>query len=217
MHRELPVRGARPRSFEAWLASDALEKVLAFFPQGFFLRNWNNLAAVSFRHGLAIHPVDPVGIDHQLLFSFQIVKNCHPLRPDDAKSLFLEWMQPAHKDVGFHTVPKLQSTQRGVHNGRIQVTTALSRRKEGVLRPGYTENHGNVVWGKAPQNVLFGTELSEIQARRVDILDFSEMALLDQSVELDDCRVVFENMAQPSAPRLVRSRQFDKLLAFIRI
>ena len=90
-------------------------------------------------------------------------------------------MQPAHKDVGFHAVLKFQGTQRGVHNRRIQVTAALRRRESRYFAKD-TKDHGDIMRRKTPQNVLFGPELSQIQARRINVLDFSKMAQLDQPV-----------------------------------
>src|SRR5271169_181338 len=102
-------------------------------------------------------------------------------------------MQPTHKDVCLDATLELQSAQRSVHNGGIQVAAALRGSVQGHFAKD-AKDHGNIVRRKAPQNVLFSPELPKIQPRRVDVQDFSEVALLDQSVELGDRRVVLENV-----------------------
>ena len=79
--------------------------------------------------------------------------------------------------------------QRDVADAVIQVSAALA----GDARRHLVEerqHHGDVVRSKAPQDVLLGPYLSDIETIGIQIVDLSECAASNQFLQLQDGRVI---------------------------
>src|SRR5438132_2728338 len=64
--------------------------------------------------------------------------------------------------------------------------------------------------GEAPENIFLSPYLPDVQAVGIQIVDLSECALLNQRLQLQDRRVIPENVAdhENPAPRGGRSKGF---------
>ena len=62
------------------------------------------------------------------------------------------------------------------------------------------KDHRHVVWGEGPQDVLLAPDLSEVEAARIDILQPSEPALAHEVAQLQERRVVLQDVPDHEAP-----------------
>ena len=81
------------------------------------------------------------------------------------------------------------------------------------LLAGEVQDHRDVVRAEAPQRVLVGAQLAEVQAVGVDVVDVAELARVGDLLELAHARVVLEQVADHQhaagsrAPRDRRARR----------
>ena len=64
----------------------------------------------------------------------------------------------------------------------------------GRHRVGQTQNHRNVVGRKAPENVFFGADFSEVQPVGVDVLESAELARVHQFAQFQIGRVILKQV-----------------------
>src|SRR5215472_17293543 len=95
--------------------------------------------------------------------------------------------------MGLHTAAETAGGHRRVENPWIYVIASMTRYGFGLLVEEGTDRR-NIMWGKAPQDVLLGSEFPEIQAGRIDITNATEFATSDQSFKLKYRRVILQNM-----------------------
>ncbi len=89
---------------------------------------------------------------------------------------------------------------------------ALAARLDLVrLLAGEPQQDGDVVRAERPQRVLVGAQLAEVQAVAVDVEHPAELAVVDQLLELDDARVVLEQVADHQHAVRAARRGDDRL------
>src|SRR5262245_33266489 len=107
--------------------ANTFEEVQTFFPKRLGLVEFDGFAFRFAGDRNAIHPIDTMWIEHKLVVRVGIIEHRHFLISDDNQLLFLEWMQPADKNVGLDAALKAKNGQRHVRNRMVQITCTLRR------------------------------------------------------------------------------------------
>src|SRR6185437_10552529 len=193
---------------------DAINKVLALGPQGLACFQRNDFRFCFYGGGNAIFPFDLVRIQDQFVLR-GIVEHGHLFGTDHDQPLLLNRMQPADENVGTNATGKIEGTHGDVRNVLVQVRAAVA----GYLAGHFVEqrqHYGNIVRREAPQDIFFGADFSNVQAVGVDVVNFSQRAVFDQLLKLEDCGVVAQNVAdhQDAAFGL---GQTDKLFSMLHV
>src|SRR5688572_11051126 len=68
--------------------------------------------------------------------------------------------------------------------------------------------------GEAPENVLLGPYLPDVQAVRVEVVDLSESTALNQLLQLQDSRVIPEDVPDHQDSAVCR-RDFDEMFSML--
>src|SRR5713226_7058264 len=124
-------------------------------------------------------------------------------------------MQPTDENVPLNTAWKIEVTQRDVTYVAIQISTALA----GDPRRHFIEkcqHHGNVMWRKAPKNILLCAYFPDIQAVGIQVVNLSECPVLNQFLQFQDSRMISEDVSDHEDSALRRG-QFHKVLALLHI
>src|SRR5919201_5222490 len=100
-------------------------------------------------------------------------------------------MQPAYEDVGTNAAAELACRERRICNLRTDVATAMSSNSLRIFFE-QGQNHGNIMRREAPQDVLLGAQLANIQARGIDVLHADQLAFAHQSLQFPDGRMGLE-------------------------
>ena len=145
--------------------------------------------------------VEALVVDRDLALERHVVEGRHPLRADDREAPLLVRVEPGQVQVratartgsaGSRTPrPRLPAARR---------TRRARRPRSAPRRPG-AEHHRDVVRAEAPERVLVGAQLAEVQPVAVDVVDpLAELARVGQLLELPDARVVLEQVADHQHP-----------------
>jgi hypothetical protein len=163
----------------------------------------DDLMSGLLRHrDLAVLPLDGMGIEEQLLGA-HIVEHGHGLGAHDHQLLLLERMEPAHENMALDAVPELQRGHGRVIDLRAEICAAKTGHPKGLFTQEH-QQHRDVVGGEAPEDVLLGPELADVEAVGVDVLDLAQDAGPDELLELQHRGMVLEEVAHhqdaPLAP-----------------
>ena len=162
----------------------------------------------------AILPFDFVRVQEQFVFC-RVVEYRHRLRSNDDKPLLFDWVQPTDENVRLHAARKIEVAQRDVADTVIEIGAALARdtRRHLVQE---RQHHGDVVRSKAPQDVLLGPYLSDVETIGIQVVDLSKCAAPNQFLQLQDGRVIPENVPDHENSA-VRLGQCHEMLAMLHI
>ena len=61
--------------------------------------------------------------------------------------------------------------------------------------------------GKTPKDVSFRTDLTDVQAIRVDILDFAKISVVDKLFQFDHCHMISQDVSHYKNFLLFRPKQ----------
>src|SRR4051794_34998553 len=191
----LAAIGARPRA-----GAHAIEEVQALLPERLrrLERDRHRLRLRGHRH--IVLPLDFVRIEQELSLPWlAIIEHRHPVGADNDEALLLIRVEPRYKDVRLLAARESQVRRRYVGDRPVQEIAAdgLDLHRLGADE---RKDHRYVVWGEGPQDVLLAPDLSEVEAARVDILQPSEPALADEVAQLQERRVVLQDVPDHEAP-----------------
>ena len=144
-----------------------------------------------------------------------IIEDRHLLRTHHDKPLLLDGMQPADEHVGLDPTREVEVAQGDVKDVAIQIGSALARDTNRHLVE-QRQHHRDVVRGKAPENVLLGANLADVQTVGVEVVDLSEGAVANQLLQLQDRGVISENVSDHEDSAL-RRREPHQLLAVLHV
>jgi hypothetical protein len=141
-----------------------------------------------------ILPVNRMRIDEQLVMRSHIIKDGHLTVSDDDQFLLFEGMQPGHKDMGFYPTRKREKAHCDISNLVVQVIAAVRVYRFRHLTH-QAKDDGDIVRCKGPEDILFPTDLPQVEPGRIDILEPAESPCLNQFLELEHRWMIPEEMA----------------------
>src|SRR5215470_2448289 len=150
--------------------SNAVEKMFTFGSEGLLLFQQRCLAFDAVRYWHAIDPLNAMGIENELCVRLRIIEHRHFAIADNDQLLLLEGVQPTDENVRLHATGKIQERERHIGDRMIQVAAAL-RCDGGRIFLEQVNDCGNIVRREAPEDVLLGSQLSKVEARRADVFD----------------------------------------------
>ena len=108
-------------------------------------------------------------------------------------------VEPRYKDVRLLAARESQVRRRHVGDRPVQEIAAdgLDLHRLGADE---RKDHRYVVWREGPEDVLLAPDLSEVEAVRIDILQPSEPALAYEVAQLQERRVVLQEVPDHEAP-----------------
>ena len=195
-------------------AGDAVEEVPAFFLQrlGLVQCHGDGLRLDGLRR--ASDPINVVRIEEQFLYR-RVVEDSHLLGADDHQPLLLRGVQPTDEDVPADAALEFQAAQGHVDHAGGEVALAVGLGGDRFLAQ-EVEDDGDVVRGKAPEDVLLGADQAHVEAIGIKVEKLPHLALLDQLAEFHDRGMVEEDMSdhQHGGAALGQGHQFLALPAF---
>src|SRR5208283_1594505 len=193
---------------------DAIKEMLAFRTERLAIVERHNLPLRSYSGRDAVFPFDLMRIEHQFVLD-GVVEHGHLLRAHHNQFLFLDWVQPADEDVCAHAAGKFEVTQCDVSDTAVQISAALAGNVRGHFIQ-QSQDHGDIVRGKTPEDVFFGADFADVEPVGVEIIDLSQMTVLNQLLQLEDRRVVTQDVAnhENAAPGL---RELHQLFAVLHV
>src|SRR5581483_5874558 len=140
-----------------------------------------------------VPPVNRMGVKLQFMFLLYVIENRHLTISNNDEFLFLKRMEPRNKNMSLYPAGKREKTDGDVGNPIMEVVPPL--RLYPIRHLAHeAENDGDVMRRKGPQDVLFPTNFSEIEAVGVNILNPTEFAGLHQFFEFQYSGVVPQQM-----------------------
>ncbi len=193
-----PARpGARwPHPSVAPRRPDAVHEVLALDPQRLDVGDPRGEDVPAAGDVLAVGAgvlVKALVVDGQLALELHVVEGGHPARADDREAALLVRVEPAQMQVGRQSGGEAQEAEDDVLDPRADVGLAVGHHLIGLLA-GQVEHHRDVVRAEAPERVLVGAQLAQVQAVAVDVVDLAQLAGVGQLLELLHARVVLEQV-----------------------
>src|SRR5580704_10161052 len=120
-------------------------------------------------------------------------------------------MKPTDENVGLHSAREFEVAQGDVHDVLVQMGAAVAVNL-GRHFVKETQHYRDVMGSEAPENVFLGPDFPYVQAVRVQVVDLTQYAVLDQLLQLHDCRMVAKDVSHHQDPSLLL-RHFHELLA----
>ena len=135
-----------------------------------------------------------MGIEQELFRpGNRVPEHRHVPLPHHHERLLLEGVEPGDEHVGLEPAGELQVGGGDVRDLLVEIIAAGGHDRLGLFL-GQAEDHGDVVWSKAPEDVLFPPDLAEAQAVRVDVVYPPQLAFADELLEPDEGGVVLQEM-----------------------
>ena len=128
-----------------------------------------------------------------------IVEDDHPVATDDNQAMILIRMEPRDEHMGALAAGKPQLCRGHVGDRLVEVGRAGGRYLVGLF-PDQGQNHGNIVRGETPEDVLLAPDFPQVQPVRVEVLQAAQRALADQFPKLQKRRVVLQQMPDHQGP-----------------
>src|SRR5262249_17731321 len=178
---------------------NALQKGLAFVAQGLRGGQGDHPGTALLQNGLRVVEIHPLIVQDQLFSVQEVVEHGHLRAPDHDEPLFLEGVQPADEDVGPDARSEMETGNRDVGKVGRDVAPAATRDLDGKL-PRQPKDHGDVGRCETPEGVFLDPDPSEVEAIRVDVVDLTESPLRDQTSQLEDGRMVVEEVTDHQQP-----------------
>src|SRR5262245_10364844 len=98
-------------------------------------------------------------------------------------------MKPGNKDMSFHTARERQKTNCHVSDVIMEVISALGLGSDWHLA-NEPKNDGEIMRGKRPENVFLTPDFSKIQTVRIDVLNPSQLSLIDKFLQFQNRRMI---------------------------
>src|SRR5437867_5004370 len=168
--------------------------MLALGTEWLFVREGHRLRFLHAGNREPFHPIDRVVAQDELSLWLDIIENCHAVVANHDQLLLLVGMKPAYENMASDTAPELQRCDRDVRNPMVEVTPPLGGDGH---RPLFEkiENGGDIVGCKAPEDILFCPEPTQVETVRTYVVELPQSALGNQALELRDCGMIPEQMA----------------------
>ena len=156
---------------------------------------------------------DALVVDLDLLVGLEVVPHQHLVAAADQRRPHLHRREPVHVDVREDVVREVDGEER--HVG-VAVEVAAARRDHRLrLVADDVVHDGEVVRRQVPHDADVVLEEAEVDARRVEVVERAEGALVDEFADLlhrprEEERVVHHD------PQVLPGRQLDELLGLLR-
>ena len=154
--------------------------------------------------GDPVLPLNTVRV-HDELVGGSIVKHHHFLGAHNHQALLFEGMQPAYENVRLRPARECQICQRHIRNPLIEVRTAGAANFRRLFAE-QRQDHRDIMRREAPKNVFFGANLANVQTVGVHVLHASNITAGDQLFQLEDGRMVLQNVPDHQDPALTSSQ-----------
>ena len=110
--------------------------------------------------------------------------------------------KPTDEDMCLDAARKFEVAQGDVDNVLVQIGAALA----GNLGRHFVEQRQHdrdVVRCKAPENVFLGPNFPDVQTVGIQVIDLTEGSVLNQLLQLQDCRMVAEDVPDHQDPTIL--------------
>ena len=108
-----------------------------------------------------------------------------------------------------------QGRHGGIMNSRSEEGAASTDHINGII-PNKILKDGYVMGSETPENILLGPHGAKVHSRTIHILEFTDLARIDEFLDLDDGRMKEQDMSYHEVDTILLSQLFQ-MTRFIRI